>query len=520
MLDGVARTIDPARPAIICDDAIMNWAALDAAANSLARALTAAGLKPGAKIAHYMRNGPAYLVTLAAALKGRFAHVNVNFRYGGEELIYLLDNADAEACVYDAAFANTVAAIKTKLPHVRAWIEVGGESGDYEAAISGDGAPLNIDRSSDDLLLLYTGGTTGLPKGVMWTQAALWGALAAGRATQFGAIPPMTREDMQAQIARGEGLDPVYVAPPLMHGTALFSAINVLSKGGAVVVTTHQRFDPEAAIAAVDRYRCVGFIIVGDAFARPLLDTLRATRGRYDVTCLRTMTSSGMMWSPEVKTGLLDFMPDALLVDSFGASEGTGLGMSITARDMPAQEAKFLAPNTIVVRMDDHTPIAAGSDEIGIVAKAGDLPLGYYKDEARTARVYVTIEGVRRVLTGDHAQVLADGGIKLLGRGSHCINSGGEKIYPEEVEEALKTHADVHDALVFGVADERFGQSVAAVVARVSDAHTDEAALIAHVRATLAHYKAPRRIVFTDTAPRAVNGKPDYARAKEIFAAG
>jgi fatty-acyl-CoA synthase len=229
------------------------------------------------------------------------------------------------------------------------------------------------------------------------------------------------------------------------------------------------------------------------------------------------MTSSGMMWSPEVKTGLLEFMPDAMLFDSFGSSEATGLGVSITTRDVPAAEAKFEAPQTIVVREGDWTPVTPGSGEIGLVAKHGDLPLGYYKDPEKTARTYVTINGERHLISGDHATVEADGTIRLLGRGNHCINSGGEKIYPEEVEEALKTHPAVQDALVFGIADPRFGQAVSAVVGLTPGAAATDAALIEHVRTKLAAYKAPRRIAFAAKAPRAPNGKADYASARAIF---
>ena len=262
-----------------------------------------------------------------------------------------------------------------------------------------------------------------------------------------------------------------------------------------------------------------GMAIVGDAFAKPLLNALRAEPGRYNVRGMRTITSSGMMWSPETKQGLFEFMPDVILYDSFGASEATGLGASITTRDMKVDEARFDAPNTIVVRPGDFTPIPPGSDEVGLVAKWGNLPLGYYKDPEKTARTYVEINSVRHLLSGDHAMVEADGRIKLLGRGSHCINSGGEKIYPEEVEESLKSHPDVVDALVFGMPDERFGQSVAAVVSLEPGRQTSGEDLIGHVRNRLSHYKAPRKLHIVATVPRAPNGKPDYPLARELFAA-
>jgi fatty-acyl-CoA synthase len=522
VLDMVAGAVAPGDPAIICDGAVTSWADFDRRANAVARALRAAGLKPDAKVALYMRNCPEYVEALAATFKARLAHANVNYRYGVDELLYIIENSDAECVIFGAEFEAQAAALMPRARGVKVWVEVGGGpiagARAFDELAAGDCAPLGIERSPDDMFLLYTGGTTGLPKGVMWPASAFWNANAPGRAPVFGAEPPATLDALMDQIRRGEARWPVYVAPPLMHGTGLFSAINALTKGATVVVTRNPHFDAEECVATIARHRCGGVIIVGDAFARPMVDVLRATKGKYDVSCVRGMTSSGMMWSPEVKLGLLEFMPDAVLADSFGASEGTGLGLSITTRDAPPTEARFDAAATKVVR-EDLTPVEPGSGEVGRVAKFGNLPLGYYKDPERTAKVYVMIDGERHIISGDHATVEADGTIKLLGRGSHCINSAGEKIYPEEVEEALKTHPAVHDALVFGMPDPRFGQTVAAVASLVPGASAAEADLIAHVRERLAHYKAPRKLVLAPQTPRAPNGKADYAAAKQIFAA-
>lgn len=522
VFDRVARAAGDDAPAIVCDDAVLTWGEFDRRSNALARRLLAAGLTVNSKVAHYLRNGPEYLIAFAACAKARASHVNVNYRYGVDELAYLLDNSDAEAVIYEAHFAPLVAALRPRLPNVRLWLVARGADGDaetFEAACAGDGAPLANARSSDDEFLLYTGGTTGLPKGVMWPFGAFWGALGPTRAPMLGLPVPETLDALEAQILSGAGRAPVYVAPPLMHGTGLFSAVNALTKAAPVVVSANPSFDPAAALDAVTRWRCGGFIIVGDAFARPLVDALRADPGRYETAQMQFMLSSGMMWSPEVKSGLLEFMPNAMLLDSFGASEGTGLGLSVATKDLPPREARFDAPQTKIVRAEDFSLIPPGSDEIGLVAKTGFLPKGYYKDPEKTARTYVMIEGERYVVTGDHARIEADGAIKLLGRGSHCINSGGEKIYPEEVEEALKTHPAVHDALVFGAPDPRFGQRVIAVVGFVDGARADTADLIAHVREKLAPYKAPREIVTAAAAPRAPNGKADYAAAKALYAA-
>jgi fatty-acyl-CoA synthase len=351
----------------------------------------------------------------------------------------------------------------------------------------------------------------------MWPSSALWGTLSASRAARPDDPPPMTLPDLEAQIRSGEGRVRYHIAPPLMHGTGLFAALSVMSRGGSIVCSARPSFDPEATVAELDELKCDGVVIVGDAFARPILDVLRRTLGRYDVSHMKMVVSSGMMWSPEVKLGLLEFMPDAVMSDGLGASESAGIAYSVVTRDAPPSEARFNLANAIVLRPDDLTPVEPGSGEIGIIAKSGDIPLGYYKDPERTARTYVSINGVRRILGGDHALVEADGSIRLLGRGSHCINTAGEKVYPEEVEEALKTHPQVTDALVFGIADDRFGQSVAAVTA--IEGEVSEADLIAHVRGQLAPYKAPRTVVAVAAVPRAVNGKADYEEAKRVFAA-
>jgi 3-oxocholest-4-en-26-oate---CoA ligase len=522
VFDAVAEAVKPDDSAVHCDGDTIIWERFSSQSNALARALIAAGLQPGAKVGQYMRNSPEYAAVFVAAFKARLAPVNVNYRYGPDELFYLFDNSDSEAVFFDAAFAENVRQLRSRLPHVKLWASIGSRVEGFaylDDLAEGDASKLEIVRSPDDMFLLYTGGTTGLPKGVMWPSSTWWDVLAPGRAPALGLDPPPTLEALQAQIRKDEGRAPVYVAPPLMHGTGMFTAFGALSKGAPLVLTRSIHFDPVVALDEMTRLRCGGLAIVGDAFARPLLDALRANPARYDITSMRTVTSSGMMWSPEVKEGLLEFMPEVSLYDSFGASEATGLGVSITTRANPPAEAKFEAPNTIVVRPGDFTPVSPGSGEVGLVAKWGNLPLGYYKDPEKTARTYVTIDGVRYLLSGDHATMESDGKIRLLGRGSHCINSGGEKIYPEEVEEALKTHPLVADALVFGQSDPRFGQSVAAVVGLEAGAAVEAGELMTHVRSRLAHYKAPRRVAFVSKVPRAPNGKPDYDAARRLFEA-
>lgn len=505
-------------PAVICDGAVTSWRDFDTRATALASALRRAGLPPGAKVALYMRNGPDYLIAFFACFKARLVSVNINFRYGPSEVEYLLRNSDAEAVIFDAEFAPTLMAT-TAFHAMRAAFCARGDTrgvATLDEAYATPPEPPAEGRSGDDMFLLYTGGTTGMPKGVMWPSASVWDALASARVATPGAPPAATLEDLDTVLAAAPPAGPFYyVAPPLMHGTGLFSAISVLSRGGCVVCTGAATFAPETALDAVTRHRCEGIVVVGDAFARPLLAALEAAPGARDLAHVTSVVSSGMMWSPDVKAGLLRHMPNAALADGLGASEASSIAFSVTTRETAGAPTRFAPVDTIVVRPDDFTPVAPGSGEIGVIAKAGALPLGYYQDPERTARTYVTIGGVRRMISGDHATVEADGAIVLLGRGSHVINSAGEKIYPEEVEEALKTHPDVEDALVFGVADPRFGQAVAAIV-QVSRPIA-ETTLIAHVKAALAGYKAPKRIVFAAKAPRGPNGKADYAGARALF---
>jgi fatty-acyl-CoA synthase len=285
--------------------------------------------------------------------------------------------------------------------------------------------------------------------------------------------------------------------------------------GGSVALTGRAHFDAERTVEELGALGCDGVVIVGEAFARPILDVLRAAPGRHDLRRLRRIVSSGMMWSAATKQALLELLPDAVLVDTLSASEAPGLASSITHRGSPAGDSRFDLSGAVVLRPDDLTPVRPGSGEIGVIAKAGILPLGYYKDAERTARTCVTIGGVRHVVGGDHATVEADGSIRLLGRGSHCINTGGEKVYPEEVEEALKSHPAVRDALVFGVPDPLLGQSIAAVVSQGGP--VDAAALVEHVQSLLARYKAPRDVVFVPEVPRGPNGKADYPAARQLF---
>jgi acyl-CoA synthetase (AMP-forming)/AMP-acid ligase II len=519
ILDAIAPVIPAEAPAFIHGERTISWGEATKASNNLARGLIARGAAPGDKIAIYMRNRPEYLLALAAGFKARLTHVNVNYRYTPEEVWYIFDNADAQAVVYASEFRDAVAQIRPRLPNVQSWIEVSSDgkvapfAEPFERlAANGNGGPLDIQRSGDDQFFIYTGGTTGMPKGVIWTHNDLREiTLAAAR--RMGPVPE-TLDELAAHHAKiGPGMRTL-PAPPLMHGTGLLTAMGAMLGGGSVVTLEGETFDAEELLRAIDRHRPQSMAIVGDSFARPLLNALEADPGKYDVSSLAMIVSSGVMWSLEVKKGLLAHMPGAMLNDGFSSSEALGMGASVMTKGGEVQTAKFVIGERCKVFDENDQPVEPGSGVAGMVAIMGPNPLGYYKDEAKTARTFRTIDGVRYSIPGDWVTVETDGSLTLLGRGNACINTAGEKVFPEEVEEALKRHPSIEDALVVGMPDEKWGQAVTGVV-QLADGHAlDEAGLRAHVRRSLAGYKTPKRIVVANCALRSANGKADYPAAK------
>jgi len=520
----------PEETAIINGAVRRSWAQYDDRAARLAGALAAAGIGRETKVAVYGTNSNEYLEAHFALFKLRAVPVNVNFRYGAAELIYLLDNADAEAVVFDAQFAAALGAILPSLPKLRLLIQVDDGSGqrldgaeDFEALIAAHAPAPSGAYVDDDLYMLYTGGTTGMPKGVMYPHSAVSQALMLGYDLR-GAPRPTSLQELADAVRRrrDEGTLPISLAAsPLMHGTGLWAGVFVAHNlGGAAVTIRADRFDADALWRVVERERVSDLAIVGDVFATPMVAALRAARdaGRpYDVSCIKSLFSSGVMFSAQAKLGLLEFA-DMTILDSMGATEG-GMASSIVTRATPVGATGVFQKNaTTRVFTDDGREVTPGSDEIGMVANGGPAPIGYYKDPAKSAATFRVIDGHRYSFPGDYAKVAADGSLILLGRGSSCINTGGEKVYPEEVEEVLKTHPAVVDCVVVGVPDERFGESVAAVVSATPGAVIDPAALIAHARAHLAHYKAPRRIVVVDEVRRQPNAKADLKWAKAVAA--
>ena len=518
IFDALGEAVPGDSPALLHGERTVSWTAFTRRTNNLAAALRARGARPGDKVALYLRNRPEYLETTVACFKARLVHANVNFRYLADELQYIIDNADAKFVVFAGEFADRLDALRGRLPKVETYIQVDDGSPlapfaePYEPlAAEGPGTPLGIERSPDDLLFLYTGGTTGMPKGVMWRSEDLWGALGGGGNPVLGEPPVTSLDDLSARVrARGYGMRHL-PACPLMHGTGLFTALITLSAGGAIATLEGANFDAHELWHAVGRHAVNTIAIVGDAFAKPMLRALDERRAEYRLDTLLSVISSGVMWSPEVKRALLAHHASMILFDSLGSSEAVGFGASITTASGESRTGRFQLGEKVKVFTEDGREVQPGSGESGVVAHGGPIPVGYYKDPDKTARTFRVINGVRYVIPGDWCKVEADGTLNLLGRGSVCINTAGEKVYPEEVEEMLKTHPAVYDAVVVGVPDEKWGQAVIGVVELNPNARVSEDELRRHVRERLAGFKTPKRVLVVESIGRAANGKADYA---------
>jgi 3-oxocholest-4-en-26-oate---CoA ligase len=514
----------PDRPALICDNVVRTWAEFDDRAARIAAVLAAHGLGPNSKVGIYLHNCNEYLEAHHGIFKMRGCPINVNYRYTQEELVYLLNNADAEAIVYLSSYAHRINDIRGKLEKVRCLIQVDG--GDNVPLLSGalayedlmaSASPMpRIDRKVDDLYMLYTGGTTGMPKGVMYTNGGHCQGLSAFGAT-LGVAPSPTVDDLPKNVlaAASSGILPVgLVCCPLMHGTGMWIGAMITHLAGGTAITINRLgLDPHHLWSEVATHKASLLTIVGDAFARPLLNALDEGRDKgspYDITSVKTIISSGVMWSKEVKQGLLRHH-DMTLIDAMGSTEG-GMGSSVTNKDESVSTAKFKLNPEVKVFDDQDRALVPGSGTIGMIATKSAM-MGYYKDPEKTAKTVREIDGVRYVFPGDFAQVEADGSITLLGRGSMCINTAGEKVFPEEVEEAIKRHPEVVDCLVVGVPDERFGERVVAV-ASCRQGKVNETEVIDHCRDHVAGYKLPRQVLLVDHVQRAPNGKADYKWAK------
>ncbi|RZQ63111.1 acyl-CoA synthetase [Amycolatopsis suaedae] len=512
----------PDRIAVACGDRQVTYAELDARANRMAHHLAAHGVGAGAHIGVYSRNSIEALETMYAAYKLRAIAINVNYRYVAAELRYLFDNSDLVALVHERRYADLVAEVLPdveKLKHVIA-VEDGSDADytryggiDYETAMA-EGSPDRDfgERSGDDLYILYTGGTTGYPKGVLWRHEDVWRALGGGIDFVTGEYIP--DEWTLAQRGKDGALVRLPVAP-LIHGAAQWAAFGAMFGGSTVVLVP--QFDPDEIWKAVQRHGVQVMTIVGDAMARPLIEAYRG--GDYDASSLVAVSSHAALFSHSVKQDFLGELPNVVLTDAIGSSESGFTGIGVVGKDADHTAGPRVSMGAQAVLLDDEDNVVeAVPGATGRLARRAHVPLGYYKDPDKSKTIFVEIGGERYVIPGDYARYEDDGTVTLLGRGSQCVNTGGEKVFPEEVEGALKAHPDVFDALVIGVPDERLGQRVAAVVQARDGRELDLAALEAHVRTQLAGYKVPRSIWVAEQVGRTPSGKPDYTWAQKYAA--
>jgi fatty-acyl-CoA synthase len=514
----VAETI-PDSVAQVQGERVMSWRQFNERANRVAATLLAAGAGQGDKVAQYLYNGPEYLESVFGCLKAGLVPVNTNYRYTDDELVYLWDNADAVAVVFHGTFAPVIERVRGRCATVRTWLWVDDGSGacpSWAQAYEQGGSPsTNVSgpwgRSGRDLFFVYTGGTTGMPKGTMWEQDTLAHLLLD---TPLAPMPA-DLEELRSRVSAGGGLCTLAVAP-LMHGTGALVTISQLARGGRVVFTRDRALDTAEVSRLIGRHGVNVLVLIGDVMAKPLVEEWEAHEGdgTYQLGSLIGVVSSGVMWSTEVKARMLAQHPAMLLLDTLGSSEAIGMGLSMATGTGAGRTASFTLGDHAVVMAEDGSLVEPGSGAIGRIAVRGLTPIGYYKDPEKSAATFPVIDGVRYTFPGDWATIEADGSLTLLGRGSVVINSGGEKVFPEEVEEVLKTHPGVRDAVAVGVPDERFGEVVAAVVEVEDGQALDEAALIAHVKGHLAPFKAPKRVVTIPSIGRAPNAKVDYKRLK------
>lgn len=526
----VADTV-PEREALVCGDARLSYAELDRRANRLAHYLQSRGIGAGDKVGLYLHNCNEYLEGMLGCFKVRAVPVNVNFRYVDEELVYIFDNSDMAGCIHHREFVPHIAAVREAAPRLHTLIGVDDGSAfdlqsigsvGYESALAQGPAGRDFpERSDDDLFLLYTGGTTGMPKGVMWPHKAVFYAAMGGGGHFHPAGPIAVPEDIAVRAKDGFVVTGMPLAP-LMHGACWWYACIQLLAGGKVVLNPSHSLVGEEVWGIVERERVNAISIVGDAMAIPLLDALERNPGRWDLGCVFNVGSGGAVFSESKQQRFREHFPNVLITNSFGSSEGGQMGMDNGQRRTDAENGLgnvTRTPYMDVIVEDERRHAQPG--ETGIFARSGHIPVGYYNDPVKTARTFVEVEGKRWLLTGDAARLEPDGSsITVFGRGSNCINSGGEKIFPEEVEQALKNHPGVFDALVIGTPDERWGQKVTAVVAvRAGERPTLEQ-LQHEARRHIAGYKVPRDLHIVEEIPRQPSGKPNYARAREIALAG
>ncbi|MGH9017706.1 MAG: acyl-CoA synthetase [Acidimicrobiales bacterium] len=521
-----AADVFPDREYLVAEGQRLTYGQMEEKANRLAHHLAAQGVRKGEHVGIYAFNCTEWVITAWAVFKLRAVWVNINYRYVHEELRYLFDNADLVALVHQRQFSPRVAALLPELPNLRHVIVIDDDSQepdpstdavDFEEALAG-GSPERdfAARSGDDIYILYTGGTTGMPKGVVWRHEDVFFALGGGIDAMTGTRMERPQQMVEKGLAAGGPLTFLPVAP-LMHGATQWGVMGQSFSGNRVILVA--KFDPHEVWSLVEREKVNMIMITGDAMGKPLIEVLDETGASYDLSSLIGFTSTAALFSPAVKDEFFRHFPNLIMTDAIGSSESGNNGIT---RVQPGATAMKGGPTVTAVGESvvfDETLklVEPGSGTIGKIARSGDIPIGYYNDPKKTAEVFITVEGKRFVMPGDFATVEADGSVTLLGRGSICINSGGEKIFPEEVEAVVRNHPDVMDAIVVGAPDERFGQRVAAIV-EPRPGHTAPSldAVQEHCRPHVAGYKVPRQLHVVEKIERSPSGKPDYRWANDI----
>lgn len=519
--DLIEHAVDlvPDRVAVICGDRHVTFAQLEERTNRLAHYLQKQGVTSGDHIGVYSTNSIEAVETMIAAYKIRAIAVNVNYRYIENELRYVFDNADLVAVVHERRYADRVAAVLPDVPKLKHVVvvedgtdaEYGAYGGvEYEAALADASPKRDFEpRSADDKYLLYTGGTTGSPRGVIWRHEDVWRVLGGG--IDFVTGERITDEWHQARQGQNGGIVRMCVAP-LIHGAAQWAALGALFAGSTIVLAP--RFDGDEVWRAIERHRVNVVAIVGDAMGRPMIEAFN--RGKYDASSLFVINSSAALFSPAVKAQFMAALPHATILESIGSSETGSTGIGAVNKDLEESGGPRVKLNADSIVIDENNrPVPAEAGAVGRLARGGNIPLGYYKDPDKTARMFVEVDGKRYVVPGDYMRIESDGTVTLLGRGSMCVNTGGEKVFVEEVEGALKSHPDVFDALVIGVPDERLGQRVGAVVQPRPGCTPQLGELADHVRGEIAGYKIPRSLWLVDEISRLPSGKPDYRWAQQ-----
>ena len=503
------------RLAVAFGERALTYRELDERTSRLAHHLAGIGVQPGDHVGLYAGNSVEALETLLAICKLRAVPVNINYRFVEAELRYMFADSDLVALVHQRQFGPRVAAMAGAAPSLRGTVVIEDGSGaeltgvQYKAALAGASPERDFGpRSSDDVYIIYTGGTTGYPKGVMWRHEDIWRTLGGG--IDFMTGEPLADEWEPSR--RGQAGSPLVrlTAAPLIHGAAQVACLGALFGGDTVVLMA--RFDPHEIWRAVERHKVNVLVVIGDAMARPLIEALH--EGGYDASSVVSLSSSASLFSPAVKDACVAALPNAFITEAVGSTETGFTGITLIAAGTESRGGPTVKPGPDVLVLDEsNRPVGAG--EVGRLARGGHVPLGYYNDPVKTAQMLVEVEGRRYAVPGDWARVEEDGSFTLLGRGNTCVNTGGEKVYPEEVEGALKSHPDVFDALVIGLPDERLGQTVAALVEPRDGAVLDLAALEAHLRTQIAGYKVPRSVWVVDAIGRTVSGKADYTWARQ-----